>query len=101
MLVLLQEFNSIDKIQLFIKHNKINRIKVFVAAEAPAQVGLRTGGRKELRAYGAAEPQVAIRELRRHSQNIADKVIDFDMIAQAEQFPFREAFAFFHNSPLS
>ena len=80
-----KEIDSFFEGEVPLGHDEVDGVKVFVAPEAPGEVGLRVSGRVELVADGAEEAEEALGDLVRDEEHLGDDEVDRDVVSEAEE----------------
>jgi hypothetical protein len=79
-------FDGLFEVAASDSHDEVDGVVVFLAGEAPGEVGLGIGGRIELGAYWTEETEIAIDDLAGDAQEIGDESGDGDVVSEAAEF---------------
>ena len=74
--------DGLDEGALVDEHDHVDRVEVLPASEAAAEVGVRIDGGIELRAERTLEAKVSFGDLGRPFKDLADQVVDGDVVAE-------------------
>ena len=80
-----EEVDSLLEGDVVLGHNEIDRVEVFVAAEAPCKVGMGVGCGIELVAKWAHESEESFREFPWQVKQVSDDEVNGDVISKEEK----------------
>ena len=80
-----EEIGSLTEGDVHVGHDQIDRVEVFLTAEAPCEIGVGVGGGVELEAEGAEEAKEALGDLVGDHEHLGDYEVDGDVVTELEE----------------